>query len=66
MIYANLKAEMARANITIAEICKITSKSRSAVSKNLNGSGSFTVDEGIAIRNKFFPNLSIDYLFSKR
>lgn len=64
MGYANLKAEMARRNINIKDLMEVTGKSRSGVSKNLNGQGAFSVEEGINIRDKFFPNLSIDYLFA--
>lgn len=63
-MYPNLKAEMARNNIEIPMIMNVTGKSRAAVSNNLNGRGNFTVIEAIQIRNKLFPDLSIDYLFS--
>ncbi len=63
-MYYNLKAEMARNKIEIPAIMRVTGKSRSAVSKNLNGTGSFTVAEAIEIKNKLFPDLTIDYLFS--
>lgn len=64
MSYSNLRAEMARKNISITDLMKVTGKSRSGVSNNLNGKGSFSVNESLAIRNRFFPELSIDYLFS--
>ncbi len=64
-MYPNLKAEMARYNIEIKEIMEVTGKSRAAVSNNLNGRGSFSVDEAIKINRIIFPALSIDYLFSK-
>ena len=65
MEYGNLKAEMTRRHILINELSRVTGKSRSAVSKNLNGFGSFTVDEAMAIRDAFFPEVSIDYLFTR-
>ena len=64
MGYPNLRAEMARNNISIVDLMKVTGKSRPGVSNNLNGKGSFSVDESLAIRNELFPGLSIDYLFS--
>ena len=63
-MYPNLKAEMARNNIEIKMIMDATGKSRAAVSNNLNGRGSFSIDEAIKIRNTLFPTISIDYLFS--
>ena len=62
--YPNLRAEMARENIAITDLMRVTGKSRSGVSKNLNGKGCFSVDESLAIRDDLFPDLSIDYLFS--
>lgn len=63
MGYPNLRAEMARSKIEIKDLMEVTGKSRAGVSNNLNGKGSFSVTESINIRNKFFPGLSIDYLF---
>lgn len=63
MGYPNLKAEMARDNIGIKDLMEVTGKSRPAVSNNLNGRGKFSVEDSLAIRNKLFPKLSIDYLF---
>lgn len=64
MGYANLKAEMARANIGIKDLMVVTGKSRPGISNNLNGRGKFSIDESFAIRNNLFPDLSIDYLFA--
>jgi hypothetical protein len=64
-MYANLKAEMARRNIEIPVLMRITGKSRAAVSNYLNGRGSFSVTEAIQIRDELFPGLTIDYLFSR-
>lgn len=64
-MYANLKAEMARRNIEIPVLMRITGKSRAAVSNYLNGRGSFSVAEAIQIRDELFPGLTIDYLFSR-
>lgn len=64
MGYPNLKAEIARSNVGIKDIMEVTGKSRPGVSNNLNGRGKFSVDEAILIRNKLFPRLTIDYLFS--
>lgn len=63
MGYRNLKAEMARADITIKDLMAVTGKSRPGISNNLNGRGRFTVEDSLAIRKAFFPELSIDYLF---
>lgn len=64
MGYPNLKAEMARSNYGIKDLMDVTGKSRAGVSNNLNGRGSFSIDESLAIRDNLFPSMSIDYLFS--
>ena len=64
MGYPNLKAEMARSNVGVKDLMVVTGKSRAGVSNNLNGRGKFSIDESIAIRNKLFPDISIDYLFA--
>lgn len=63
MGYRNLKAEMARKDITIKDLMTVTGKSRPGISNNLNGRGRFTVEESLAIRRAYFPEMSIDYLF---
>ena len=63
MGYKNLKAEMARSNVEIKDLMRVTGKSRSGISNNLNGKGKFSVEDGLSIRNSLFPDLSIDYLF---
>ena len=63
MGYRNLKAEMARKDITIKDLMAVTGKSRPGISNNLNGRGRFTVEESLAIRRAYFPEMSIDYLF---
>ena len=63
MGYRNLRAEMARIGITIKDLMAVTGKSRPGISNNLNAKGSFSVKDSLAIRNTFFPDMSIDYLF---
>lgn len=64
MSYRNLKAEMKRNELGVALIANAIHKSVSATSKNLNGKGQFSVKESLIIRNSFFPDCTIDYLFS--
>lgn len=65
MAYKNLKAEMTRRNISVSDIAKAAGKSISATSKNINGKGDLTVEEGLGIRDTYFADLSMDYLFEK-
>lgn len=64
MRFTTLRAEMARRGLKgrdIAEALQISSKS--AYNK-INGITEFTLKETIAIRDKFFPGMTIDFLFN--
>lgn len=63
-MYANLKAEMARNNITLDNIAEKLSLNISTVSAKLNNYNRLKYCECVTIRNNFFPELTIDYLFS--
>ena len=60
----NLKGEMAKNNITIEEMAKFLNIHRNSVSNKLNGDSAFSIDEAFKIQKKYFPKLSMDYLFS--
>ena len=64
MRFTTLKAEMARKGlkgIDIAETLQISAKS--AYNK-INGITEFTLKETIAVRDKYFPDMTIDFLFN--
>lgn len=63
-MFPNLKAEMARNKITLDQIATELHLNVSTVSAKLNNYNRLKYCECAAIRNKFFPELSIDYLFS--
>ena len=63
LAYLNLKAEMAKRNISIEDIAQLLKIHRNSVANKINGRSRFTVDEALLIRDTFFPNLSTDYLF---
>ena len=62
--HPNLRAEMSRIGIRQKDIAKLLGVSELTVSKKMNGKSSFTIDEAFLIQKTFFPNLSLDYLFS--
>ncbi len=63
LAYLNLKAEMAKRNISIEDIAQLLKIHRNSVANKINGRSRFTVDEALLVRDTFFPNLSTDYLF---
>lgn len=63
-MFSNLAAEMARKKLTGKEICKKISMSYGAWKSKTNGKSDFTRREMISIKKAFFPNMTLDYLFS--
>lgn len=63
-MYPNLRAEMARNNITQIEIANFLKKSASWVENRIQGKAFFDVRFCIMIRNEFFPKLDFSYLFA--
>lgn len=59
----NLKAEMAKANITVEAIAEALGIHRNSASNKINGKSKFTIKEAFEIKTIFFPTLSLDYLF---
>jgi len=62
--YPNLRAEMSRIGIKQADIAELLGIREVTVSKKMNGKSTFNIDEAFLIKKTFFPNLSLDYLFS--
>ena len=59
----NLKAEMAKADITVEAIAEALGIHRNSASNKINGKSKFTIKEAFEIKTMFFPTLSLDYLF---
>ena len=63
MAYRNLKAEMARAGISVEAIAKELNIHRNSASNKINGPSSFSIEEAIKIKEEFFPEFEYRYLF---
>ena len=63
--FCNLRAEMARTDVTIATIAKAIGVSRDTAGKKLAKRAPIQLDEAFTIQNKFFPEKDICYLFSE-
>lgn len=64
MAYPNLEAELSRSGVTRLQLAALIGKNKSTISNKMHGkNGGFSVAQATAIRNTFFPELSIDYLF---
>ncbi|MEN2464966.1 XRE family transcriptional regulator [Ornithinibacillus sp. JPR2-1] len=62
-MYDNLNAEMVRHGVTKAELARFLKLRYATVLDKLNGKSRFYFDEAYKIKQKFFPHLSIEYLF---
>lgn len=61
--FPNLNAEMARKGLTIQRMAKELGVSRDTLSRRLGGTISLT--DAFKIRDKYFPESGIEYLFEK-
>jgi transcriptional regulator with XRE-family HTH domain len=62
-MFPNLKAEMARKGVTQEDVAKVVGTSVSSVNRWLTGNGGLSLGTAFEIRDKIFPEFSIDYLF---
>lgn len=62
----NLLAEMAREEVTINDIKNALVISTRTAFNKVNGITEFSVGEATVVRNTFFPNCKIEYLFEKK
>lgn len=61
----NLKAEMARKRIKNTDISKAIKANEKTVRNKIYGFTSFTFPETKTIRDKFFPETTLEYLFEE-
>ena len=62
-MFPNLRAEMARGNIKATIMAEVLEISYDSVINKINGRTDFTRTEIFKIRDKFFPSLTLEYLF---
>lgn len=62
-MFPNLEAEMARSKITQAKLAEILGITPTTLSFKLNGKGTLSLKECVAIKKSVFPDKTLDYLF---
>lgn len=62
---SNLKAEMARADVTVAEIAALSGRSSRTISDRIKGKGQFPIQEAIEVKDAFFSGMDLEYLFAR-
>ena len=64
-MFPNLRAEIARHNISSKELAKGIGIAYDSLKNKLNGRTEFTRLEMFRIKKQYFPNCTVDYLFSE-
>ena len=63
--YENMRVEMARKGIGVQDIAKCLDKNRDTVGRKLARKSPLQLDEAFIIRDTFFPDCDISYLFKE-
>ncbi|MBQ6448568.1 MAG: XRE family transcriptional regulator [Bacillus sp. (in: Bacteria)] len=61
----NLKAELSRKGLSAKDIASFLDKRVATIYDKLNGHYSFSFEEALSIRDQFFPEFTLEYLFKK-
>lgn len=62
----NLKGEMAKRSVKVEDIANVLQIHRNSASNKINGDTSFSIDEAVKVKEAFFPELSLKFLFEKQ
>lgn len=62
----NLSAEMKRNGLNSVNIASVIGKSDKAVRDKISERSQFDVYEAMNIRDKFFPGMTLEYLFARQ
>ena len=65
IMFSNLRAEMARKQITIQEIANTIGVGRDAASQKLSGKTPITLAEAFKVEAEYFPGIDVRYLFAE-
>jgi transcriptional regulator with XRE-family HTH domain len=63
-MFINLKIEMMKRGVTVKDLSERIGISSKTYSNKMNGTSEFTRKEMYTIRDLFFPDKSIEYLFA--
>lgn len=64
-MYPNLRAELARKNMSIPQLAELTGIKTTTLYDKYNGRSAFSLDEAVLIRDALGLDMSIDELFRK-
>lgn len=64
-MFSNLRAEMAKRNIKGKDLAALLNVRSATIYDKMNGHYDFTYKETLAIKNHFFPEYELEYLFNQ-
>ena len=64
-MFSNLRAEMARKQVTIKKIADLLGKNKDTVGRKLSGKAPLYLSEALLINKELFPNQNVTYLFKE-
>lgn len=64
-MFRNLEAELARKGFIKGDLAKLLGVRYATVIDKTKGRSQFSIDEAFRIRDNFFPDLTLDYLFAQ-
>lgn len=64
-VYPNLAGEIAKRGIKKCVLAKEAGISDRVLRNKMAGKGSFSIQEAVEIKNKFFPDYTVDDLFRR-
>lgn len=62
---ANLQAEMIRFGISNTDLQSALSCSPATITNKLRGTSAFSIWDAVKIRDTFFPQMKLEYLFAR-
>lgn len=65
IIFRNLRAEMARKNLTITQMAKECGYTRETLTRKLSGKSSLSLNDAFKITKKYFNGLDVSCLFNE-
>lgn len=65
IVFENLRAEMARKQITISEMAQYLGVTRDTLGSKLSMKRAINLDEALRIARKYFPEHDVYYLFKE-
>lgn len=65
IMYSNLRAEMARQRVTIQGIASVIGVGRDSASQKLSGKTPITLADAFKIKEAYFPDSDVRYLFAE-